>query len=507
MRRLGGLLLIAALAPAVAMPEPAAPPDEGEAGEAAHGENDEHAGDPSDHERDHGEHSSRLTAEAIPLLPENVPERPRPLIELGEPFLGSGTLDPGIRLPTGAVWQPSLIVFGTLRSGVQSFESEAGRIGEWATRLDLFANLQLSGTERLVVGFRPLDRDGRFTSYVFESDLPGVDDGDFQDEVNGEITSLFFEGDFGEIFPELSRDDFAPTDVGFSVGRQPLLFQEGLLIDDSIDGIGLTRNTLQPEGTSNLRATLFWGWNEVGRSGPVGNAEDDGAQMLALLTSTDTRRSTIDADLVYVRSDVRAEGPPDGRALAGGDLLAGGVSFVQRIGKAATAFRLLGSSAIDPTPVTGDGWLVFSELSWSPPYGHDHVYVNAFWAVDRYVSAARGPAAGGPLGRAGINFAAVGLGRYGAALSSEARDVAGGAVGYQRFFDHTRRQLHLELGARIGTGNDVANAVAATARWQSALGRRFVVLVDGFAGLRESLAPGVDDEELFGGRVELVLKF
>ena len=43
------------------------------------------------------------------------------------------------------------------------------------------------------------------------------------DELNGELVSLFFEGDFGEIFPNLSRDDFSATDVGFSVGRQPLL--------------------------------------------------------------------------------------------------------------------------------------------------------------------------------------------------------------------------------------------------------------------------------------------
>ncbi|MEM7482350.1 MAG: hypothetical protein AAF481_14330 [Acidobacteriota bacterium] len=478
--------------------------EEGSHGEDAHGEDGHGAeahGEDAHHGKKGGHHSSRLTDERIPLRVENVPERPKPLLELGEPFLGSGTLKPGFRLPTGAVWQPSLLVFGTLRTAAQTFENPAGRVSEVATRLDLFANLQLSGTERLVVGFRPLDQDGRFTSYVFESDLPGVDESDFSDEFNGEITSLFFEGDFGEIFPNLSRDDFSPTDVGFSVGRQPLLFQEGLLINDAIDGVGVTRNTLQPARSSNFRATLFWGWNDVGRPGVGGNPEDDDAQLVALLTSADLRRSTIDADLAWVLSDTRG----NGALRSGGDLIAGGVSFTQRIGLFNTSFRLLGSLADEETVSAGEGLLLFSEVSRTPHHTHDLLYFNTFLAVDRFTSAARGPATGGPLGRAGINFAAVGLGRYGAALSSQAQDVAGGAVGYQRFFDHTRKQLIVEVGARVGTDSSIADAIAATGRYQAAVGRRFVLRTEAFAGLRRD--PGGSDEELFGGRFEVLLKF
>ncbi len=459
-----------------------------------------------------GKDDSRLTDERIPLEPDAVPERPRPLIELGDRFLGSGTLEKGFKLPTGAVWEPSLVVFGTLRTAYQSFDNDTGRYSELASRLDLFGNLQLSGTERVVAGFRPLDRDGRFTSYVLASDLPGVKEDEFSEELNGELTSLFFEGDFGEIFPNLSRDDFEPTDIGFSVGRQPLLFQEGLLINDSIDGIGITRNTLQPHGTSNFRATLFWGWKEIDRSttaGAGGNRDDNGAQLFGLLTSTDLSRSTVDADLTWVRSKVVGGGGGPETA-TGGDLLAGGISFVQRIGKASTGFRVLGSYAVDDTADTSDGLLLFGETAWSPPHGEDHLYVNGFWALDEFVSAARGPATGGPLGRAGINFAAVGLGRYGAALSSRARDVAGGAVGYQRFFDHTRKQLLVELGARIGTADDVDDSVATTVRYQAALGRRFVVVVDGFVGWRQAASGGRNSDggdTISGSRVELVIKF
>lgn len=432
---------------------------------------------------------SRLSDEAIPLQVEGFPERPKPLLELGEPFLGTGTLDPGLQLPTGAVWQPSLLLFGNFRTGIQTFADNGDtdrRISEWANRLDLFLNLQLSGSERLVVGFRNLDDQGRFTSYLFEH--PDDDlEGEFQDEFDFEIETLFFEGDFGEIFPNLDRDDFGSFDLGFSVGRQPLFFQEGMLINDSLDGVGITRNTLQPRGTSNFRMTFFYGWDNI----DAGGIERD-ANLFAFLTSTDFRASTVDFDVAYVDADD-----------LGGDMISAGLSAVQRLGKFNTSLRILGSFAVDDeTAFATDGLLLFSEVSWTPPYGHDLFYFTTFWALDQFSSASRGPATGGPLGRAGINFAAVGLGSYGAPLSSLASDVAGGAVGYQWFFDHTRKQLILEAGVRVGTDDATPDTVATTLRYQTAIGRHLVLVVDGFVGYQELF-----DDTPYGGRVELQVKF
>ena len=469
--------------------------EESEAPDEAEGE--AHEGEPG-----HGKQgdSSELSDEPIPLQLEGFPERPGLLVEIGNPYLGTGEIKAGVKMPGGAVWQPTLIVFGTFRTAVQSFEAGNTRITEWANRLDLFANLQLTGSERLVVGFRNLDQDGRFTSYILDPDPDDPafqarfpDNDRFRDELNAQVQSLFFEGDFGELFPNLDREDFGRTDVGFSIGRQPLLFQEGMLIDDSIDGVGITRNTLLPTNTSNFRTTFFAGVENVNRAG----VEDEEAELFAILTSTDLRTSTVDADLVYVTGDAVT-----------GDLAAFGVSAVQRIGKVNTSFRLLGSYAVDQeTPFATDGALLFSEVSWTPHHSHDLVYVTTFVALDEFSSAARGPATGGPLGRAGINFAAVGLGNYGAPLSSRARDVAGGALGYQKFYGSLkRRQLLAELGARIGMASTTPNAAAATLRFQQAMGRRCVLVLDGFAGHVEGL--GVDEDDTrFGGRVELVLKF
>src|SRR5438093_2480302 len=102
--------------------------------------------------------ASRFSDQPAPLRLEGFPERPPPLIEWGDKFLGPGNLQKGFTLPSGAVWHPSFWVYGNLRSAIQTFDSGPARTSEWANRLDIFGNLQLAATERIVVGFRPLDQ-------------------------------------------------------------------------------------------------------------------------------------------------------------------------------------------------------------------------------------------------------------------------------------------------------------------------------------------------------------
>ena len=66
--------------------------------------------------------------------------------------------------------------------------------------------------------------------------------------------TLFFEGEFGEIFPRLDLSDKLSLDYGISVGRQPLTLQDGILVnDDSVDMVSITRNALRIPGGSTLR--------------------------------------------------------------------------------------------------------------------------------------------------------------------------------------------------------------------------------------------------------------
>lgn len=432
---------------------------------------------------------SRFSDQPAPLQLEGFPERPAPLLELGDHFLGPGNLRDPIKLPTGAVWHPSLQVYGTYRSAVQIFDNgiRSQRVSEWANRLDLFGNLQLAATERVVIGFRPLDHDGLFTGYTFEPKSRRGWDDDFTYK-NGQPRTLFFEGEFGELFPGLDNYDRRALDIGISVGRQPLLLQGGLLVnDDAIDMVALTKNSILPPGASTMRLSGIFAWNLIDRND---NIEDKRASLVGLDGSIDFFKSIIDFDAIYVASDR-------------GDGVYGGIGANQRFGKLNTIFRVEQSAALDKeSPRVGTGTLLFSELSFTVPYADDLVYANAFWGIDQFSSAVRGPTAGGPLGRAGILFAAVGLGHYGSPLNNRGQNSTGGAIGYQMFFGELhRRQLIFEAGTWQPTDERRNSAEALGVRFQQAFGRRTVLVLDAFGALREQ------GHDSFGGRVELLVKF
>lgn len=433
------------------------------------------------------ERTSRISDDAAPLIdPDQFPQRPKPILELGNPFLGTGKIAPGIELPGGAVWQPSVLVFGTYRSAVQAFHDGDETASEWANRLDLFANLQLSGTERALFGARPLDEDGHFTGMVFDPNA--TNESGFEDEYNFEITTLFFEGDLGELIPDADPYDTQSLDLGFAVGRQPLFFQEGILINDDIDAIGITRNTLLPTGGTDLQILFIYGWNNIHRDD---NIENEDLHLFGFFMTGDFPVNTINADFVYVHNE---DEDTDGAYW--------GVSSVQRIGHFNASIRALGSHALDvESDAVSSGYLLFGEVSWTPAWTHDNVYVNAFCGIDQFASAARGPATGGPLGRTGILFAAVGIGQYGAALGNRADESVGAAIGYQIFIEDIRKQVIFELGGRQSTDAEGDALVALGARYQQAIGQHMVLQLDAFTSHQESRDAG------WGSRVEIRYEF
>jgi hypothetical protein len=436
-----------------------------------------------------GKKTSRISDEAVAVLDlESMPSRPNPILELGGDFLGPGNIRRGYELPTGAVWQPTLLVFGTHRSALQTFHSDNETTAEFANRLDLFANLQLTASERFVLGLRPLDDEGEFSSYQFEPDNGLSDDTGWQDETNVRVNTFFFEGDFGEIFPNLSKDDRKATDYGFVVGRQPVNYQAGLLINDNIDAIGVTRNTLLPKGGSDLQVTFMYGWNEIHRGDRI---ERENQSLYGLFVSTDTPKATQNFDFLYMQD---RNGDTDG--------FFWGVSDVRRIGHYNLSSRIVGSHSLDKeSSAIQDGTLVFAELSWTPAWTDNNIYINAFAGIDNFRSAARDPATGGPLGRAGILFAAIGMGRYGAPLSNGADSSVGGAIGYQLFINPIVNQFIFELGGRKGTRAGDDTSIAAGARYRHVFGQHIVAQVDVFGALNESRS------DSYGGRFELRVEF
>jgi hypothetical protein len=452
-------------------------------------------------EPEEDENESRLSDECIPLA--DLPDRPRPIIELGEPFLGTGTLGSGFTIPGGAVWQPALMAFGTLRTAIQgSGRSDGTRLMEAVARFDLFGNLYLTQTERVLVGLRPLDQDGAFTRYTIQGSSPGLPDAarEFEDELNYDLTTLFFEGDLGEMFPSLDNDDSAGLDIYVGVGRQPLAFQEGALLnEDAMDMVGLTRANMKIAGTVNTRITGVYAWGEINRHGIAFNPEDGDAQLFGLFSEIDTRSTTVELDAAFVQSSNLT-----------GDGIYAAIADTRRIGRFGNTFRVLASFPIGAeTQFNSQGVLIQNQLSWTPHHNHNFWYVSVFGGINEFRSAARGASAGGPAGAAGLLFAAPGIGRAGAPLGNTVDKTVGGSLGHQIFSHDTRKQLLIEVGGRYGYDDIVdgsgsvrtpPTAFAGLARAQIAMRRRFVVILDAFGSYNRTTR-----QSSAGTRLELAL--
>jgi len=444
-----------------------------------------------------------------PLPYKVVPERPELPIELGCKFLGRGNLPKGITLPTGAVWTPCLWGFGTFRTAFQTYEAVGapGRNTEIATRLDLFLNLQLTSTEKCILGIAPLDsnRFTNFTRYSFESNQ-GLEGG--QSELGVYLRTAFCEGDFGSLFPNLDPLGTKLIDYGFSFGRQQITFQEGIMINDTLDAIGLVRNNLHAPGFSNIRITGLAAVDHIDRGTPANRRRLNAPLFLGLFVQADTTASTWAFDFITVQDDSTNS--------TGGDGYYFGLAAIQRgwnpfngIGTFNTAYRINASYGEgSDTPQLSDGVLLSAEVSWTPHSSDDVVYVNPFWGINRYSQAGREPIVGGPLAALGISFASPSLGNHLSELSSFNTQVVGAAIGYQAFWDQHRRNLVLELaGVKdttrgfFDTDGPGTDAAAFTVQFQQAIGQHIQLQLDAFVAYLEGRDNGS------GARSEILIQF
>jgi hypothetical protein len=387
-----------------------------------------------------GAQGSALTDQPIPLKIQGFPDRPKPLIEIGQsPFLSPGIIGAGYTVPTGAVWQPEFIVYGTARLALQTFDDGSHhQLTEFATRLDLFGNLYLTPTERILIGFRPLDRQAApdYSGYRFEPQNGP------QNDINAYVTTLFFEGGLTSLFPKLDPDGTKSLDYNFSIGRQPLNFEDGIMINDDLDdAIGINRTSAFALGSSAVRTSAIAVLHDLHRND---NLRDDHAALYGLFSTADYVKSTIDFDTAFVSAESKT----------GGDGFYVGVGATQRFGLINSTFRVNSSVALDKnTPAVSTGTLLLAQFSTTLPDSKDVAYLDLFWGIDQYSSAARGPDLGGPLSSIGLLFAAQGLGGYGAPIGDQAYNSVGAAIGLQKFLGSTERQLTLEMGGRIATSD------------------------------------------------------
>lgn len=389
---------------------------------------------------------SRLSNKPKPLRKEHteLPERNPPIYEWNLPFLGPGNIISGFKSPTGAVWQPAFWVFG-------DFQTSAGIINDGinptrqyvSAAANINGNLQLTPTERIVIGFTPLSQGGNLGTGLLHVDGQGTS---FVNALNPNIQTLFFEGDTRQLFPGIDPDDKLGLDFGFAIGKQWISFQDGVMINDNIQAIGITKDTIQIPaiGTQDMRVTGLFGWADIRRNDTF---PDPSAYLLAIFTETDFRKSTVDVDFSYVGSD----NPRDPFGVQrGGSGAFFGASSTQRFGALNTTFRVNTSSALDGTGTAVDNGALFTaEFSKTTEGSTNLLYANFFATAGDYTSAARSGQVGGPLERIGILFTPLAAGLAGSPIPGDANHAFGGALGYQMFFG-PRNQLTLEIGGKVG---------------------------------------------------------
>ena len=417
------------------------------------------------------ESSSRFT-DKVPGLKEqdDLPKGPRPLVEFGQGYLLEGPYDYEFELPTGMVVSPGLVFFGDLSSGLEITDTGVGDADvAWVSTVNMFANLTLSGTERIMFGISPLTREsGAKTQYQFTSPSG------LEDQTNLRLTTAFFEGEISEMFPGLDMDGRRPLDYEIAIGRQGVNIQDGVIINDTLESVALTRSTIPFAGSNFARISGLMAWNNIQRSS---NKDDEDGELYGLFSSVEMHHAMMDLNLVYVDSSD-----------AIGDQFNIGFSrfrpYILFEHDVDTTFHFAYSHTPDnETAHATKGGLVYSSFSWAPRGTVDIMYVNAFGAFDHYAAAARG--AGGALGITGLMFAGNGL--AGAPISNGSNDAYGGSMGYQMFFSGAlRRNLIFEVGGKIDNSSGGINRGGAAVRYSQAIGEQVFFEVGAFAVSQES---------------------
>ncbi|MFT5171898.1 MAG: hypothetical protein ACI8W7_000062 [Gammaproteobacteria bacterium] len=429
-------------------------------------------------------------------------ETPRPLLELGQRIYDSGPLRRSTT-PFGAKnpVKPELTVYGDWRTALAFNDNGAKEIGQIATRLNLDIDLKLTGTERLHAFVRPLDRGGKFTRCEFA----GNDEKDGCElEFDGNIDALFFEGDLGAIMSGIN-DHHHTYDLPFAVGLMPLLFQNGVWLEDAFTGLAFTIPALNSRwlDISNMDITFFAGFDKVSSGGIInsqGQVADHDANLYGITAFIEAQGGYI--ELGYGLTD--GIGALDEQSYNNFT-----AAFSRRYGNwLSNSTRIIwntGQHRKSGTRQTADGVVLLFENSWITSMPSTLVpYLNVFLGLDRPQSLARDAGAGGILKNTGINFETDGLTGF-PKLDDSANDAFGGAIGVEYLFS-LDQQIVVELATVQVFGNRTGKVApgdqyAVGVRYQRPITKAWLVRADAMYATRRRL------DNLAGIRLELRRKF
>jgi hypothetical protein len=416
----------------------------------------------------------------------------RPLLEVGRPWYQLGQLSPPSPL-TGRhnPLEQQFLVFGDFRSGIASNSVGGDSSTLTANQLNLNFDWKLTSTERFHMFASPLTRGLNSTGYLFDEER-------LLDNTNANILFGYFEGDLGAITGGMLNQTY-PFDLPFAVGVVPLIFQNGVWMEDQILGFAFTipsRNSPRLD-ISNMDITFFAGYDKLVSDAFPG--EDGAAKIYGIASFLEAWNGFVEADYAFLED----------RTFLDRSYHNLGLGYTRRYGRLiSNSTRIifnLGQRA-DGINQTADGVLLLSENSLITGAPSTVVpYFNLFAGFDRPQSAARNALAGGVLRNTGILFESDNLTNY-PTLDPTANETFGAAFGLNLLASDFSQQLVVEtaflntIGSDIGR-NAAGNQYGLGARYQLPLTNSMIFRTDAMYGFLDHTP------DIHGVRVELRHKF
>ncbi len=420
----------------------------------------------------------------------------RPWVELGRPLYTPGLYPPANSFFFGEtnLLMPHFYVYGDYRSGVGVNENQAGAARSWANRLNLDMDLQFTATERLHAFMGPLDRANDVSRLDF-SDSSNIT---YIDRTDLRLDTLFFEGDVGAIIGG-REGTYSPFDLPFSVGLMPMVYQNGIWMEDAMIGAACAIPARHSSALdwSNYEVSLFALTDQVTTDAFLG--DNNAAEVFGSAWFIEAYGGYIEADHAFIHDDVGGHRSYHNASL----------SYTRRyFSRLSNSIRVITNfgQALPSDQRTADGYLILLEnslISANPNYFVP--YANFFYGSGKPQSVARAAASGGILRNTGINFETDGLTNY-PTLDATGNNTYGTAVGLNMLGTNFSHQLVVEFAALAATGSPQFRAApgdqyAAGIRYQKPLSYRWIFRADSMYGwLRNS-------EDIFGNRFEFRWKF
>jgi hypothetical protein len=431
---------------------------------------------------------------------------PRPLLELGREIYQSGPFTKSYTfLGTKNLVAPTFSIYGDWRTAVAFNDNGATELAQVATRLNLDVDLKITATERMHAFFGPLDKNGQFTRCEISGGDAGVAARGCKRITDLNPDALFFEGDMGQILAG-ATGEYNKLDLPFAFGLMPLLFQNGIWVEDAFTGFAATVPALNSRtlDISNMDFTVFAGFDKVTTAAVLDNdglVADHQVNLFGLTGFVEAGEVYYEFGYGYVDADDGLRDQSYHNVTAAFSRRYGGVlsNSIRLIGNFGQDRQLNGRRNANGLLILLENSLITSMPTTLVPY------FNMFFGFDKPQSLARAGGAGGVLKNTGINFETDGLTGF-PKLDDTANDTYGGALGVSYLFG-LDQQLVVE-GATVQT-NGRSNAVrvargdeyAIGLRYQRPLTKAWIVRLDTMFGWR------VRDENLGGARLEIRRKF